>query len=60
MIMKILKQKHYGDIEVDDREVDIIEICNYQGRETNIIQVERENIQQLIDMLFCALSNNSI
>ena len=45
-----IKQKHYGEIEIDDTKSDIIQIWNHQWQ-SDLIQVERENIPLLIQSL---------
>lgn len=45
--MKNLKQKHYPSLEIDVREKDIIML--WQRGE--VVQIERENIEQLISII---------
>lgn len=47
--MKTIKQKHYPKLEIDCSEKDIIQI--WMDGYSNVIQIERENIQKLIDVL---------
>jgi len=49
--MKI-KQKHYGTIDVDSYEQDIVKIWQYGKKgDINVVQVEKENIDKLIEIL---------
>lgn len=50
MAEHIIEQDHYGQIIVDTREPDIIEILNYQGG-VDIVQIERTSIPRLIEIL---------
>jgi hypothetical protein len=46
-----IKQKHYGTIEIDNKEKDIVMIWCRQGNSNEVIQVERKNIPALIVFL---------
>lgn len=46
-----IKQVQYPTLELDNSEKDIIEIWQKGETEFNLIQVERENIKTLIDLL---------
>jgi len=46
-----IKQNHYGLLEIDTREKDILIIAMVEKTETNIIQVERCNLKKLIKIL---------
>lgn len=46
-----LKQSGYGNIEVDNTEKDIIQIWYFEQDESNVVQVRRENLKQLITAL---------
>ena len=48
----MINQKHYGQLEVDITEKDIVSIwMNEKSGECNVIQIERENIKWLIEIL---------
>ena len=49
--MQTITQRFYPPIEVDSTEKDIVQIwCN--GKEdSNVVQIERSNLQPLIDIL---------
>lgn len=54
--MKTINQKDYGLIEIDDSESDIVQISNSQIgfgglKNFELIQIERENLQELINEL---------
>ena len=51
--MKIINQKKYGNIEIDNSEKDVILIWLDEGRaeENELVIIERESIQQLINIL---------
>lgn len=51
--MKKVKQKKYSHIEIDQRESDILILwqLNGGGVESNVIQIEREKIPELIKIL---------
>ena len=46
-----INQKHYGTIEVDQSEKDVVFIIKGSGNSTRIIPIERENIPALIQSL---------
>ena len=48
--MKI-KQKGYGNIEIDNTEKDIIQIWYFEQQESNVVQLRRENLKQLVTAL---------
>lgn len=60
--MKI-KQKGYGNIEIDNTEIDIVQIWMHELNpktdkiESNVIQVRRENVASLINILNTTLKN---
>lgn len=47
----MIKQKHYGTIEIDNREKDIVQIWCNQSQTGNVVQLERKNVKQLIKLL---------
>jgi hypothetical protein len=47
----IINQEKYGKIEIDNREKDIVIIAMVEKTETNLIQIERNNIKKLIRIL---------
>ena len=49
--MKTIKQKHYSTLEICTDENDIVEIWMNEKEESNVIQIERKNLQMLIDIL---------
>lgn len=49
--MQPIEQTYYGKIEVVDTEPDIVQICNFQMHENNVVQIERENLPELIKQL---------
>jgi hypothetical protein len=49
--MEYIGQKHYGLIEVDNSEKDIVVISCKQKIEFNVIQIEREKLIELIELL---------
>lgn len=49
--MKSLKQKSYGKLEIDNTEKDIVQIWCDEGKDPQVVQVERENIKWLITQL---------
>ena len=49
--MKKIEQKFYGTIEVDKKEKDVIQIWNFQKQSAGLVQIERENIPALIEIL---------
>lgn len=44
---KTLKQLHYGNLEIDAREKDVIQIIN----KDDLIFIERENLPEFIELL---------
>jgi hypothetical protein len=54
---KKIKQKHYHDLKVDNREKNIVQIWGLgkhmwgKGSNTEVIQIERRNIPTLIEAL---------
>lgn len=46
----IIKQKNYGNIEVDNSEKDIVQIINNES-DPQIISIERDKIDELIKAL---------
>lgn len=48
--MKV-SQKYYPTLEFDNREDDIIQIWQHGKEESNVIQIERERISELINAL---------
>jgi hypothetical protein len=49
--MKTIKQKHYPKLEIDSTEKDIIQIWMNGKEDSNVIQIERENLQAIINIL---------
>ena len=49
--MEKIKQKHYADLEIDGREKDIIQIWMNKKTDAQLVQIERHNLQALIDIL---------
>jgi len=49
-VKKLIKQKHYGDLEINGHEEDIIEIW-MSASDPQVIHIELEKIQPLIDIL---------
>lgn len=49
--METIKQEYYPHIEFDDTETDILQIWQHGKDESNVIQIERCNIELLIDQL---------
>lgn len=43
----MIKQEHYPNIEIDNREKDIVQLW----QKSDVIQIERENIKALIELL---------
>lgn len=60
--MKI-KQKGYGNIEVDNTEIDIVQIWMHELNpktdkiESNVVQIRRENLKTLINFLNITLEH---
>ena len=50
-ITHFLDQKDYGKVLIISNEIDIIEITQKQSTELNLIQIERQNIPKLIEIL---------
>lgn len=50
----MILQEHYGNIEIDNTEKDIVQIWN----KNDVIQIERENLSKLI--LLLTIINNSV
>lgn len=48
--MKVIKQQHYPDIEIDDTEKDIIQLWQRGKEDINVIQIERENLAALQEL----------
>ncbi len=48
---QIILQDHYRFIEIDASEKDIVQIWQNSSVTSDVIQIERENIQELIDIL---------
>ena len=46
-----MQQKHYPLIKIDNSETDIIQLWQQGKEDTNVIQIEREKIPLLIDLL---------
>jgi hypothetical protein len=46
-----IKQKHYGQLEVDPSETDVVQIWLYQNHSINVVQIEREYLQDVINKL---------
>lgn len=46
-----IKQKGYGNIEIDNTEKDILQVWYFEKNESNVVQVRRENIPLLIHLL---------
>lgn len=46
-----LTQQHYPTIEIDNREPDIIQIWQNGKEDSNVIQIEREAMNKLIELL---------
>ena len=57
--MKI-HQKHYPTIEIDNREPDIIQIWMNGKEDSNVVQVERINVIDLIIKLREALDSKPV
>lgn len=49
--MVSIKQKDYHDLEVDCQEKDIIQIWMNCKEDSNVIHIERENLQELVNIL---------
>jgi len=49
--MKLIKQKKYDNIEIDGKEQDIVEIWMNSKTDSNVIQIERENLLKIINAL---------
>ncbi len=49
--MKIISQRHYPKLEIDTREKEIVQIHMNGKEDFNTIQVERKNLQKLINIL---------
>lgn len=48
---KLIKQQHYGNLLVNGKEKDIVEVWMEQKHDPQLIQIELENIPALIDCL---------
>ena len=46
-----IDQKFYGNLEIDTSEKDIVILWMNEKTESNCIQIERENLNQLIEIL---------
>lgn len=59
--MKYLKieQKDYGNLEIDVSEKDIIQIYMDANEIAEVVQIERANLKQVIEILQNELKNNS-
>lgn len=49
--MDKLKQKYYPDLELDNDELDIIVIWQHGKDESQVLHIERERVDDFIDML---------
>ena len=49
--METIKQKDYLQLEIDCREQDIIQVWMNGKDDSNVIQIEKSNLQALIDLL---------
>lgn len=49
--METIKQKDYPQLEIDCREQDIIQVWMNGKDDSNVIQIEKSNLQALIDLL---------
>jgi len=49
--MTKINQEDYGNIEIDTREKDIVQIWGYQLYSTNVVQIERKNLLKVIKVL---------
>ena len=49
--MKILKQKKYSNIEIDNSEKDVLQLVFLEKIDPQIIMIERLNINSLIKIL---------
>ncbi|WP_317899448.1 hypothetical protein [Aurantibacillus circumpalustris] len=48
---QIIKQKGYHDIEIEDREKDVVEVWGLSETDMQVLHIERENIERLITAL---------
>lgn len=46
-----VSQTHYGLLEIDDKEKDIVQVFNHQERGMEVIQIERDKLQEFINQL---------
>lgn len=46
-----INQKSYGRIEIDNTEKDIVLMWMFEDSESNVLQIERDNIDYLINLL---------
>ena len=46
-----INQKHYGQLEVENREPDIVQIWMKEPNDYQVIFIERENVRALINEL---------
>lgn len=46
-----IKQKHYGNLEIDTSEKDVIQIFMETNLIDEAVQIERENLPRLIEIL---------
>lgn len=49
--METIKQKDYPQLEIDCRKQDIIQVWMNGKDDSNVIQIEKSNLQALIDLL---------
>jgi len=49
--METIKQKHYPQLEIDCKEQDIIQVWMNGKEDSNVIQIEKDNLQAVIDLL---------
>lgn len=52
---KTINQSHYGKLEVDNSEKDMVQIWNYDPRHPNadpqVVFIERDKVEKLFEML---------
>ena len=46
-----IEQKHYGNLEIDTSEKDVVQIWMHEKTESNVIHIENENIEWMIEIL---------
>lgn len=54
---EVILQAQYGAIEIDNREVDIVQIFSSKG---DVIQIERQNLPVLISMLSSCIAEPKV